>query len=234
MRRRFCEPSKAFRRKASQSGVVALGCAMVLLGLQPSQTALGDNVWTDGTGSWFSPSNWSSSVPTSGVDAEINNGGTAQIAGSADAQILILGQNAGESGAVTIQSGGLRTEDGLYVADGSNSTGTVTVQNGILNAINGINMNFGSNSTGTLTIQNGTVYVELLSVAISPTSTATVNLNVGGLLDLGRYFSGGQGATLNFAGGTIRVESSVQHHCHHNQTERQRFDHRYQRPLYHV
>ena len=39
-------------------------------------------VWTDGTGNWFTPANWSAGVPNSSPIADINNGGTAQITSS--------------------------------------------------------------------------------------------------------------------------------------------------------
>ena len=41
--------------------------------------------WTDGTGNWFMPANWSAGVPNSSTIADINNGGTAQITSSGGA-----------------------------------------------------------------------------------------------------------------------------------------------------
>ena len=56
-------------------------------------------VWTDATGDWFSPANWSAGVPDSTTTAQINNGGTAQIiATGAAASEVDLGVAAGDVG----------------------------------------------------------------------------------------------------------------------------------------
>ena len=45
-------------------------------------------IWNAQTGDWFQPANWSDGVPDSATDAQINNGGTAQIALQRPAPII--------------------------------------------------------------------------------------------------------------------------------------------------
>src|SRR5207237_8109997 len=87
-------------------------------------------VWTNASGDWFSPANWSADVPNSSIDAQINNGGTAQI-GSAGATTanLYLGFTGVDSGNLLVTgSGAIRNSNLLAVGHGGK--GIVTVQNG--------------------------------------------------------------------------------------------------------
>ena len=87
-------------------------------------------IWTNASGDWFSPANWSADVPNSSIDAQINNGGTAQI-GSAGATTanLYLGFTGVDSGNLLVTgSGAIRNSNLLAVGHGGK--GTVTVQNG--------------------------------------------------------------------------------------------------------
>src|SRR2546430_4185975 len=60
-------------------------------------------MWTDGTGDWFTPANWSAGVPDSSTAAQINNGGTAGIlANGAAAGFVEMGVGAGETGTLTV------------------------------------------------------------------------------------------------------------------------------------
>src|SRR5690348_13608123 len=65
-------------------------------------------VWTDGTGDWFLGSNWSAAVPNSSTQAQINNGGTAQISasGAAAASILLGWNDVSELGNLSISGAG--------------------------------------------------------------------------------------------------------------------------------
>ena len=69
------------------------------------QRCAADSVWTDGTGSWFTAANWSGGVPFF-ANADIDNGGTAQITanthGSATAANVNLGQMVTDNGALTL------------------------------------------------------------------------------------------------------------------------------------
>ena len=59
--------------------------------------------WTGTSSDWFSSANWNNGVPTSSLDAYINNSGKAGINNpNAIAQSLTLGLNAGDSGTVLV------------------------------------------------------------------------------------------------------------------------------------
>jgi len=145
--------------------------------------ARAQNIWAAGTGSWFVPGNWSpAAVPTAADDAQINNGGTAQIlsgaAVSADSYlaispgsmgtVLVSGPGStwtntsaflvvgfGGTGLLTIQNGGAVSNDFGFIGSegGSNGTGLVTGSGSNWTNINGLSV--GSRGTGLLTIQNG-------------------------------------------------------------------------------
>ena len=87
-------------------------------------------VWTDATGNWFTPGNWTpSGPPTAGDDAQINNGGTAQIgAAGAVAKTLALGFDAANSGTVSVSGAGTLTTGFLTV--GESGIGTLNITNG--------------------------------------------------------------------------------------------------------
>src|SRR5689334_4108880 len=60
--------------------------------------------WSNGTGSWFTPGNWTNGVPGASDNATIGNGGTAQIgSGTAAANSLSITNGS----AVTLLSGGV-------------------------------------------------------------------------------------------------------------------------------
>jgi T5SS/PEP-CTERM-associated repeat protein len=72
-----------------------------------AQECPGTSNWIGGTGGWFTGTNWSSGcVPNVTIDATINNGGHAQIHGPlsnhAAAESLVLGDDEGDSGSLTI------------------------------------------------------------------------------------------------------------------------------------
>jgi hypothetical protein len=70
-------------------------------------------VWTDGTGNWFNPANWSAGVPDANTTAECNNGGTAQITSSGAAASLVeIGIAAGEAGTLSISGAGSLQDEG--------------------------------------------------------------------------------------------------------------------------
>jgi hypothetical protein len=74
--------------------------------------------WTDATGSWFIPGNWSFGVPT-GATAQtlVVNGGTAQISGAAanaGTTLIIAGMAAGST--VDLQAGGSLTAGTIRIA----------------------------------------------------------------------------------------------------------------------
>ena len=101
----------------------------------PISAAFGaPTIWTDATGSWFTCGNWSLGCPDSTTDAQINNGGTAQIfvqAPSANAKTLTLGLNTGDSGTVSVGTnnfGTLAVSDTIFVGEGG--TGNLSITSG--------------------------------------------------------------------------------------------------------
>jgi T5SS/PEP-CTERM-associated repeat protein len=102
------------------------GC--LLLGLAP--TGFTQTIWQTQTGDWFQPVNWSDGVPTSSTDAQINNGGTAQIeADAAVASNLTFGFGAADLGNLLVSgSGSLQVTSGLAI--GNAGTGSLTIQGG--------------------------------------------------------------------------------------------------------
>ncbi|MDO8287983.1 MAG: autotransporter domain-containing protein [Parvibaculum sp.] len=136
--------------------------------------------WTGATGDWFDPTNWNSGVPTSGAQANINNGGTAEIgADGAAASSIWIGQNAGQSGALEvigsdseltassgvfvgfsgsgtldISEGGVVNSGGTSIGATTNGSGSVTVD-GDGSAFNNAGLTVGGDGEGTLDITNG-------------------------------------------------------------------------------
>src|SRR5579884_516112 len=145
--------------------------------------------WTDGKGSWFTSGNWDGGVPSSGIGAVVDNGGTAQISGSlplASACSLSLGPTAGHSGNVSVStSGSLTVTYGITVGD--QGTGSLTVTNSGSSVTSGDGIDVGGSTgttlgVGTLTVSDsGTVSATSVGVNTSGTLTGngTVNVNSG-------------------------------------------------------
>jgi hypothetical protein len=91
-------------KKKLLSEFLVTGCfALVAFAICTSPALAQTTTWIDSTGDWFNVANWSSGVPTSSIDAYVNNGGTAQInSAGAAARSLTLGQNGGDSGTVSV------------------------------------------------------------------------------------------------------------------------------------
>lgn len=99
-------------KNKSASHLILTGLFVVLVlaashSLVRAQECQGTSNWIGGTGGWFVGTNWSSGcVPSVTIDATINNGGHAQIHGPlnnhAAAESLVLGDNEGDSGSLTI------------------------------------------------------------------------------------------------------------------------------------
>lgn len=142
--------------------------------------------WNATTGNWVVGANWSpTGAPAAANDVVVNNGGTAQITSSVTASRLVLGQNAGTSGTVTIGTGGsLTTVSGGSGDDiGFRGSGTLRLTGGGL-------YNFGSHifvlglnagSSGTVTIDGpGSRLFGTGDAFIATLGTSSMTLTNGG------------------------------------------------------
>jgi outer membrane autotransporter protein len=164
--------------------------------------------WTDGVGNWFVSANWTDGVPDNTLSAQINNGGTAQIAmPGAAASTVAIGAELGESGTLSVSGAGslLASSGGTNFFVGLSGTGILNIINGGVvssNAgvigvfgsgavtVDGIGSTwtnsgalvvggaFGGAGTGTLTIANGGV-VSATSVSLAAGAGSTGTLNIG-------------------------------------------------------
>jgi T5SS/PEP-CTERM-associated repeat protein len=110
-------------------------CALLFSLLSASST-MGQTIWNDGIGDWFTAGNWTADAPPNtappdnNTHAEIDNGGTAQVnAAGAQALTLNLGQTSADSGFLTIGAGG-----NLHIVQfftiGNNGTGNMAISGG--------------------------------------------------------------------------------------------------------
>ena len=135
-------------------GTAALLAALCLHALT-AQAAT--TTWFDATSNWAKPINWSTgSVPTPIDDANINNGGTAQITSSDTAKSLTLGSSANNSGTVSISGpGGLLTLTPVAPVGniiGGDGVGTVNISNGGKFDFGNLSLLLGSGSKGSGTV----------------------------------------------------------------------------------
>src|SRR5207248_6615782 len=106
--------------------------AALIMALSLIVPAIGmaQTIWTDGTGDWFLGTNWSAGVPNSGIQAQINNNGTAQImASGAVAQSILLGFDVSDLGNLSTSGSGAVTVS-ADLAVGYGGTGTLSITNG--------------------------------------------------------------------------------------------------------
>jgi T5SS/PEP-CTERM-associated repeat protein len=117
-------------RKLTKKLILIVITALLL----PMSAAFGaTTTWIDATGNWFIGTNWDNGEPDLTTDAQINNGGTAQIltdVPQAVALSLTLDLNAGNSGTVEVSPphGGLTVEEGIFV--GYQGKGNLNVNDG--------------------------------------------------------------------------------------------------------
>jgi T5SS/PEP-CTERM-associated repeat protein len=154
--------------------------------------------WTAGKSSWFTSGNWDNGVPSSGIGAVVDNGGTAQISGSlpqASACSLSLGPDAGHSGNASVStSGSLTVTYGIVVGDQGSGSLTVTSQGSVTSG-DGIDV---GGSTGT------TPGIGVLTVSDSGTVTATsVGVNTSGTL------TGNGTVSVNSGSGTVTINGGT-------------------------
>jgi len=140
---------------------IAVGLAIVGF-LALSGTAA---TWVETAGSFTNAANWNTGiVPTNGVEALIDNGGTAQFdGGTASVAKLGLGSGEATSGAFEMSSGVL-SNTYFFVGIGVSSTGSVTQNGGSIVQQTGsadpvVGIGHGTGATGTYTLSDGALTV---------------------------------------------------------------------------
>jgi len=113
----------------------------------------------------------------------------------------------GANGVGTLTVSGATVSNGGNLTIGDNGTGTVHVTSGTL--ANGADIYVGVRGVGVLTIDGGTVsctyWLDFNRSSESTAEGATVNLNAGGILNIGLiHNSGTTQGTLNWNGGTFK------------------------------
>ncbi len=153
-------------------------------------------------GGWSVPDNWTAGLPTSGVDAWIDNGGTAIISsGSAASQNLYLGGDWGTTGTVQQSGGTASIASDLYLGQYTGSTGTYELSGtGDLNASSSIIV--GNEGTGIFTQSAGSAATGGLTLGSAENSEGTYTLQ-GGTLTTGWTQVGSDGVgTFHHTAGT--------------------------------
>ena len=123
--------SRSVKRHAPGGLLVA---ALLLAFSLPTGSALAQTIWNTTTGNWNAPANWTLGVPNSAsgttFDAQIKNGGTAQLsAPGASVRRMRVGVSAG-GGNLEVNGGGLTITDDLILNFQGTGTATTSVQNG--------------------------------------------------------------------------------------------------------
>lgn len=194
----------------------ASACVLAFLpSLSSAQT-----VWIDGRGDWFDSSNWSAGVPHPEQDAEINNGGEAQVQnGGATGRLVTLGRAAGEAGTLAVTGQGTLTLTGNRVARsaalvGGAGSGVLNITRGGVLMTDFTAIAAGNGSTGVANVDGAGS--QLLtrgdltspgnsgSVAVGNSGNGTLNVTNGG------FVSGGFGSVGDSFGssGTARVDGT--------------------------
>lgn len=169
-------------KKLNRRSKLALCLTATVLAAVSSVSSLSaQTVWTDGTGDWFDSGNWSAGVPNSSTNAQINNGGTAQITtNGAQANTIYLGFGSSDSGTVSISGSGNLSENGIFFI-GESGAGIVNVTSG--GAISGNRFILGDNagSIGTATVSgSGSTWTNAATCIVGFLGTGTLNIMNGG------------------------------------------------------
>jgi len=163
-----------------------------------------ETIWTGSTGDWFNPSNWSNILPDCGghciiggsTEAQINNGGTAQITTPTPTayvcQLFFGYNNSGESGKLSVDHGTLNMCNEIFV--GYHGRGTLSITNGGVVSTLPVGASIASlqNSNGTVTVDGA-----------NSQWTITGALYLGGTIN----GSGGTGLLTFTNGGTVSASS---------------------------
>jgi outer membrane autotransporter protein len=111
--------------------------------------------WTDGTGNWFTSSNWSSGVPGGPDTANVVNGGTAQISGAASAGTLNIdgGSTVGLLNGGTLAAGSVNFVSGANNGTLAFNTNQSTLFSGVISGGGEVDID-----TGTVTFAGNNTY----------------------------------------------------------------------------
>ena len=141
-------------------------------------------IWNDATSSWFTPGNWTPAGPPSASDdAQIDNGGTAQILGpGATVNILNIGTFAGNSGTLQVGATGTLVASG-FLGVGNSGNGTLSISSGGTVANTQGFIGFGANSVSAATVTGaGSMWTNSSTLTIGDVGTGTLNVLSGGLV----------------------------------------------------
>jgi len=189
---------KFFSRDGLRAIVALLLVTVVAAGARAS--FIPDTAWSGTSGSWGTANNWDPRIPLPTDNAGINNGGTAQVANTADADYLYLGYEdaGGSTGTGTVeQSGGtVNIGGGLTLGDASGSTGYYELIDGNLNTA-GLGITVGQYGEGHFTQYGGINSISSgaghFTVGSEDTSTGSYEL-LGGQLHTGDVKIGDNGS----------------------------------------
>jgi T5SS/PEP-CTERM-associated repeat protein len=184
--------------------------------LLSASSTMSQTIWNDGTGDWFTPANWTPpGPPTATDDAEINNGGTAQIgAAGAVAQRLTLGNNNTDSGTVSVGAGG-NLAVSLNLTVGEFGQGTFNVTGGGIAQTDELTLGLQNGSMGTVLVDGAgsklTQGVFATASVVGDFGTGNLTVSNGGFYKYAALFVGnnanGNGTVLIESGGTADTAS---------------------------
>ncbi|MDZ7789263.1 MAG: hypothetical protein U5L08_01970 [Xanthomonadales bacterium] len=129
----------------------------LLLAWSVGASAGGGSEWIEtGVGAWTEPSNWSPAAVPNGVDPTIDNGGTAQVAGTAPPTFGLLTVGADNSGSVEISGGGALDSNSFGIfGRNSGSSGTLDISGAGSSLTLFRELRFARLGTATVLIENG-------------------------------------------------------------------------------
>jgi len=167
----------------ARQGIIARWAIFALL-LSAGHAFAQTTVWTDGTGNWFTPANWSAGVPNANTTALINNGGNAQISSSgAAAGEVEIGVGAQDSGTLSTSGAGNLDDSGGALYVGRSGTGNLNITDG--GVVSSIRFIIAENagSTGTATVSgSGSMWTNIAVCTIGFEGNGTLNITNGGQL----------------------------------------------------
>jgi hypothetical protein len=154
-----------------------------------SDASLGQTLWQVGTGNWNTPTNWTLGVPNaasgSAFDAQITNGGTAQLL-DPGGTVRRMRIGVAAAGHLQIHGGGLAVTEDLLVNVGAAGVSSVSVTGGstVTAPITTVGYSSAANSSF-LIADAGTTYYSPAAFTVGQSgggAVATLNIQSGGLL----------------------------------------------------